>query len=166
NLSIVYNEVGEFDKGMEVYQRAKEAELGDMGTQKAKMIDSYLDPNVKGKVANMHADIGHIYKDLNMLDNAIVEYEKALVLSPGFVDIKTMLGAVYREKRNFTEALKHLEEAVALNPDFTPSRVQLGLTYYVMGQIENSRNEWLKVLKKSPDDKLARMYMNLIEKNK
>ena len=59
-------------------------------------------------------------------------------------------------------ALKTLEEAVERNPEHPSSRIQLGLTYYVMGQHEKAKTEWLKVLRKRPDDKMAQMYLNLL----
>jgi tetratricopeptide (TPR) repeat protein len=160
NLSVVYNEMGEFDKGQGVYLKAKEAEgatLEDKANDK-----NYLDPYVKGKITNMHAEIGNIYRDLGLNTEACLEYQKALKLSPGFVDIKTNLAISYRNTKDFSKAIRELEEAASLNPDFRPVRVQLGLTYYMMGKKDLAKAEWLKVLRKFPNDKLARMYMNLV----
>ncbi|MBI5642460.1 MAG: tetratricopeptide repeat protein [Deltaproteobacteria bacterium] len=153
NLSVVYNELGDFDKSSQVYERAR---------QVRKETESYLDPYVKGKLANMHAELGAIYKDLGLYAQAAEEFKKALILSPDFVDIKTTLGIVYRDMMDYSKAVNELEEAVRLNPDYPASRIQLGLTYYTMGQLEKAKTEWLKVLRKHPNDKMAQMYMNLL----
>lgn len=153
NLAVVYNELGQFDKSSDIYMMAKEAR---------KETHSYLDPYVKGKLANMHAGLGTIYKDLGFYNEAVGEYQKALLLRPEFVDLKSDLGAVYRDMKDYANAIRELEEAINLNPDYPMSRIQLGLTYYTMGQHEKAKTEWLKVLRKSPDNKMAQMYMNLL----
>lgn len=153
NLAVIYNEMGEFDKAQGVYAKAKEAD----GSSAA----SYLDPFAKGKLANMHAEIGTIYHDLNLYKDAVDEYRKAIQLRPSFVDIKNKLGVVYRDMRDYSKAINELKEAITANPDYTPARINIGITYYAMGQIEKAKAEWLKVLHKNPNDKKAQMYMNL-----
>ncbi|CAG1066415.1 TPR repeat-containing protein YrrB [uncultured bacterium] len=153
NLSVVYNELGQFERSSEVYAMAREGR---------KEAESYLDPYVKGKLANMHSGLGAIYKDLGFYNEAADEFKKALKLRPGFVDIKTNLGVVYRDMKDYEKALRELEETVSQNPEYAHSRVQLGLTYYTMGQQERARSEWLKVLRANPEDKVAQMYMNLL----
>ncbi|MFQ5735746.1 MAG: tetratricopeptide repeat protein [Thermodesulfobacteriota bacterium] len=153
NLAVVYNELGQFDKSTEVYGMARKTRRNEQ---------SYLDPYVKGKVANMHAGLGAIYKDLGFYAQAVEEYRKALLLHPEFVDIKTSLGVVYRDMMDYASSVRELEETVKINPDYPTSRIQLGLTYYTMGQYEKAKTEWLKVLRKDPSDKMAQMYMNLL----
>lgn len=153
NLAVIYNETGNFDKARDVYATAKETR---------KDAYSYLDPYVKGKLANMHAELGSIYKDLGLYREAVQEYKKALMLRPEFVDIKTSLGVSYRGMRDYPNALRELEEAVRLNDNYPQSRIQLGLTCYSMGDQARAREQWEKVLAMNPDDKMAKMYMNLL----
>ena len=154
NLSVVYNEKGDFEESQKVYALAKYA-VKDEKTP-------YMDHHVKGKLANMYARIGDIYRDFGLYAEAVEEYKKALGLRPEFVDIKTSLGAVYRDMGNFSSSVKELKEAVEMNPAFRRSRVQLGLTYYIMGDNAKARAEWLTVLKRTPGDRLVRMYMKLL----
>lgn len=155
NLAVALNEMGEYDKADSVYELAKEAASGEPGT--------YLDPFVKGKLANMHAELGAIYKSLGINEEAVHEYRKALSLRPDFVDIKTQLGVVFRDMKDYSRAAKLLEEAANINPRYTPARIQLGLTYYLMGERERAKAEWLKVLHEDPDHRLANMYLNLLK---
>lgn len=153
NLSIVYNETGNINKSREIYAQAKE---------KAKDGQSYLDPYVKGKLANMHAEIGYIYKDLGVYGEAVTEFKKALGMRPDFVDIKTELGIAYRGMKEYESSLAELQGAVNMRPELPLPRVQLGLTYYLMGDKEKAREEWAQALSLNPKDRLAKMYMNLL----
>lgn len=153
NLAVVYNEIGDFDRAREAYAGARETK---------KDAYSYLDPYVKGKLANMHAEMGTIYRDLGLYREAAEEYKKALKLRPEFADIKTYLGVAYRGMRDYANAVRELEEAVRLNEAYLASRIQLGLTYYTMGEQARAKAEWEKVLAKNPDDKMAKMYMSLV----
>jgi tetratricopeptide (TPR) repeat protein len=154
SLSVVYNEIGMFDKGRAAYKMAKTSR---------KDAATYLDPYVKGRVANMHSALGAIYKDLGLYGEAIGEFKKALALRPEFIDIKTELGVAYRDSRDFDNAVRELSEAIRLNGDYVMSRIQLGLTYYTMGRSELAKDEWLKVIETHPEDKMARMYMTLLQ---
>lgn len=153
NLSVVYNELGQFDRSSEVYEQARD------GRKDAK---SYLDPFVKGKLANMHSGLGAIYKDLGFYTEAADEFRKALALRPEFIDIRTSLGVVLRDMKDFDAAISELEETLRQSPEYSHGRIQLGLTYYTMGQHDRAKTEWLKVLRSNPNDRLAQMYMNLL----
>lgn len=158
NLVVAYNEMGEFDKAEEIYAKAKEVGKGGA--------TSYLDPYAKGKLANMHEEIGTIYYDICFYREATEEYKKALALRPTFVDIKNKLGVVYRDMRDYSRAIKELEEAITINPEYLPARMNLGITYYTMGYVEKAKAEWMKVLHKNPNDKKAQMYMKLLKEKK
>ncbi|MBE9529068.1 MAG: tetratricopeptide repeat protein [Proteobacteria bacterium] len=153
SLTVVYNDLGRFDKSKDAYMLAR---------QSRQESDSYLDPYVKGRLANMHASLGVIYKDLGIYSQAVDEFKKALDLRPDFIDIKTELGSAYRDMKDFSNSIRVLTEAVELNAEHTTPRVQLGLTYYTMGENESARQEWSKVLKEHPEDPMASMYMTLL----
>lgn len=154
NLSVVYNELGEFDNAVHVYDMAKVTKKDGR---------HYADPYVRGKLANMHAAIASIYKDIGFLAEAADEYKKAIALRPEFMDLRTKLGMVYRELGEHLSSLKELSEAVKTNENYLPARVQLGLTYYTMGKPELARIEWEKVIAKKPDEKMAKMYLSLFQ---
>jgi len=156
NLSVIYNELREYDKAEKLYSMAKESAGIGAG--------SYLDPYVKARLANMHAELGNIYKDLGLYKEAADEYLKGLQMRPEFEDIRTHLGVVYRDMKDYNKSVRILDQAVNLNPDYLNARVQLGITYFTMGQPERARTEWMKVITKDPNNKLASMYLNLLKK--
>src|SRR5262250_3064752 len=59
NLAVTYNDRGKYDQAREVYARAVSATAGQPHA---------LDQFARGKLANMHADLGAAYAGLAMFD--------------------------------------------------------------------------------------------------
>lgn len=159
NLVVVYNELGDVEKAQSVYELAKKA----VGLKVVGGKDSYLDPYVSGRLANMHAELGAIYKDLGIFEKAVYEFRSALEMKPGLADVLTQLGMVYRDMRDFSMSIRMLEEALSNNMKYTSARLQLGLTYHAMGDLPRAKAEWLKITRENPNDKMAVMYLNFLK---
>jgi tetratricopeptide (TPR) repeat protein len=121
-----------------------------------------LDPFAKGKIANMHADIGAAYHAVGLFEDAVREYERALALCPKFVDIRTKLGATFREMGNIVAAVREFERVKTENPRFAGGRLHLGLSYYAQGRRDEAALEWQQVLAMAPDNKSAQMYLAMV----
>lgn len=154
NLTITYNELGETDKAYEVFTRLSEAQNTKEGD---------LDPFAAGKLANEHYRIGNIYFEFNRLDDAIVEYNKALSLRDDLADVQTKLGSALREKGQYEDAIAVLRKAVVSNPRFGSAWVELGLAYYSMGKHADARETWQHALTEVPDLKEANTLLKLYE---
>ncbi|MEW6067103.1 MAG: tetratricopeptide repeat protein [Nitrospirota bacterium] len=155
NLSITYNEMGEFGKAQEVFS---------MAAQRAHPTPSAIDPFVAGKLANEHYKIGNIYLDFGMNDEAIQEYEKALKLRPALADVHTKLGIALRNKGLIEDAIAHFTKAKEKNPGYGPAWIQLGLSYYIKGLPGLAFEEWEKALENNPGLKEAEAYLRLLKK--
>jgi len=160
NLSITLTEIGRYDEAKEIYTslKGKIKEESD----RAPIQDNF----VRGKLANMHAELGDIYRSMGLMNEAINEYEKGLKLSGNFVDIKTRYGIALREKGEYDASLKILEEAKKMNPYYFPAGIQLGITYYSMNKIDRAISEWMNVLKLDPSNYDATMYLKLVKGKK
>jgi len=73
-----------------------------------------LDPTVKSYMA-----LANIQEKQNLKDEALSNYEKALVLNPDDSDILTNMGLAYWEKQDFSKAEITLKKAYTLDPDFS-----------------------------------------------
>lgn len=152
NLAVLYNDLGQYDEAKKLYKHLKV----HSGTGK-----SDIEPVLRGKLSNLHADIGDIYRSIGLYSHSIDEYKKALALNPNYFDIRTKLGIALREHDAFPESLKELKSVIRDNDKYYPALVQLGITYYAMGKVADAGKCWEDVLENDPNNEYARMYTRL-----
>jgi tetratricopeptide (TPR) repeat protein len=157
NLVVTCNDLGKYADAKVVYERAMAA---------SKRAPRELDPFAKGKIANMHAEVGAAYRAVGLYEEAVREYERALALCPTFVDIRTDLGNTRREMGDVAGAIRELEHVRAESPRFVAGRLQLGLGYYAAGRRDDAGAEWRTALEIAPANRSARMYLSLLDVNK
>ncbi|HSH70353.1 MAG TPA: tetratricopeptide repeat protein, partial [Deferrisomatales bacterium] len=120
NLAVTLNETGDYGSAAMAYEGAGQASTPAQGG---------IDPYVKGRLANLHADIGEIYHGLGLHEESVTEYSKALALGPLFPDLRVRLGILYRDMGEYQKALDEFGKVKQDHPDFPAAGVQLGITY-------------------------------------
>ncbi len=153
NLAVTYNDRGKYEAARQVYARIKGTPTGTLQA---------LDPFARGKIANMHAEVGQAYADTGLVREAIGEYEKAVTLCPQFADLRTRLGSLLREINDLARAREQYEAAVDARPNYVPARIQLGVTVLAMGDADAAADQWRKVLEIDPDNARAKMYLRVM----
>lgn len=153
NLAVTYNDLGKYESARQVYARIRRDD-GQTGV---------LDPFIRGKIANMHADLSQAYADAGCKPEAIEQLRRAVELCPTFADLQTRLGSLYRDSDNFTLAREHYEAARASNPKYAPARILLGVTLLSLGEIDLAIAEWREVLALDPENRSAKMYLRMVE---
>jgi tetratricopeptide (TPR) repeat protein len=154
NLAVTYNDRGKYEAARQVYSRIKGTPGGSLRG---------LDPFARGKLANMHAEVGQAYADAQLVREAITEYEKAVALCPQFADLRTRLGTLLREVNDLPRAREQYEAAIASRPSYVPARIQLGVTLLSLGEGDAASEQWRKVLDVEPDNVRAKMYLRMVE---
>jgi tetratricopeptide (TPR) repeat protein len=155
NLAVTYNEQGQ-------YKQAREVEKRMLAARKAMSAPSTVDPYVKGKIANMHADLAMAYEEAGLLREAIHEFQRALTLCPSYVDIRSKLGAAYRSAGDLLAAAREFERVKKENGKLAGPRLQLGMTYFAAGKPEEAAREWKEVMQIQPGNKFAKLYLALV----
>jgi len=155
NLTISYNDIGEYEKASKIFSHA--AEVVWEG-------DSKIDPFVQGKLANEHATLGDTYYEAGLLEEAEKQYRTVLGMRPNFVDVLTKLGITLREKGDFDEAIAHFKKAKKINARYIRALIHLGITYYSKGFTDLALIEWETASKINPEGKEARVYLALARK--
>jgi tetratricopeptide (TPR) repeat protein len=150
NLAITYNDTGKYREAQDAYQQA----LTTSGAAPGR-----LDNFVRGKLANMHADIGEVYLSAGLYLEAIAELRRALDLCPTFVDIRARLAGAMRDSGRRADAIREYEEVVRQNPNFVPGRLNLGLCLYADGRLPEAADQWNEVLRVSPGNHSAELYL-------
>lgn len=153
NLAVTYNDLGKYEAARQVYARIRRDD-GQAGV---------ADPFIRGKIANMHADLSQAYADAGCKQDAIEQLKRAVELCPGFADLQTRLGSLYRDSGNFVLARQHYEAARVANPNYAPARVLLGVTFLSLGEIDLAIAEWHEVLAIDPENRSAKMYLRMVE---
>ncbi|MCL4478123.1 MAG: tetratricopeptide repeat protein [Deltaproteobacteria bacterium] len=152
SLSIIYNDIGQYEKAKNVLNKVKES-------SHTKTIKEMEDKLIYSRLANMHAKLGDLYTEIDNYDSAIEEYQKALKLQPVYVDIKTKLALALRTKGLIAQAIKELEEVQMINADYIPAKVNLGILYYLMGRYDDAIVELEDVLRREPKNGIANIYI-------
>lgn len=154
NLAVLFNDLGQYDEAKKLYVRLKKG-AGPRGGR--------IEPVLRGKLSNLHADIGDIYRSIGLNAHAIEEYRKALDLNSDYLDIRTKLGQSLRENGKALESLNELKSVIRSNAKYAPAYIQQGITYYSMGKIADAKNSWKQALEIAPENEYARMYLRLCE---
>ncbi len=157
NLAVTYNDRGKYEKAREVYSRIK---VGPKGTSQG------LDPFARGKIANMHADVGQAYHDAGLVREAIGEFEKATALCPHFADLQTKLGTLLREINDLPGARRHYEAALQSKPSYVPARLQLGVILLALGEANAAEEHWRQAIALEPENSQAKMYLRMLERTR
>ncbi|MCG3174606.1 MAG: Beta-barrel assembly-enhancing protease [Myxococcota bacterium] len=151
NLVITLNELGHYDEAVAVSQR-----MGGKSNRAGKE-----DPFVRGKIANMHMEIGDVYAANAMYAEAVEEFNKALRLRPEFQDIRVKLAQARLSMGDTAEAEQILALVVKASPKYLDARIQHGVVLNTLGRTDEARAEWEEVLKYEPGNKKAEMYLRM-----
>jgi tetratricopeptide (TPR) repeat protein len=154
NLAVTYNDMGRYDAARQIH--AKVRKLGNAAPMQ-------MDPFARGKIANMHADLGQAYADAGAAREAIEQYLRAVALCPSFADLRTRLGNLYRDSGDLMHAREQYHAAKEANPRYALARVLLGVTLFSMGESVAALEEWREVLAFDPENKSAQMYVRMLE---
>lgn len=154
NLAVTYNDQSKYEAGRMVYKRIRSAR--DRSTDN-------LDPFVKGKIANMHAELAQAYEDAGLRTDAIRELERAVSMCPTFADLQTRLGTLFRDSGDLEKAREHYEAARNANPRYPLARLMLGVTLLALNEVDEAKKEWRAVLEHDPGNKSASMYLRMAE---
>ena len=153
NLAVTYNDLGKYAQAREIYSRT---------IARSHASPRCLDSFARGKIANMHADLGAAYAGIALYSEAVNEYRKALELCPTFADLRTRLANVYRDMGDLQAALVELEIVKQQNPRYVPGRVSLGVTLFSLGRRDEAQPEWEAALAFDPQHKAAKFYMQMV----
>jgi tetratricopeptide (TPR) repeat protein len=154
NLAVTYNDVGQYSKAKALYTHV---------TGFKKNQEESIEPFAKGKLANMHADLGQAYAEVGDLDKSIEQYRQALDLCGNYVDIRTRLGQVLRDAGQLESACEEFERVKVTKPRYVPARISLGITYLALGDRELAKREWEAVLDIEKNNLTANMYLKIVD---
>lgn len=156
SLSITYNDMGRYEEAKDAYQRASQS------------VSRTGDPTrgglFRGKIANLHAELGELYRALGQTEDAIQEYRKALKAAPEYPDLHVRMAVALREAGRMEEGLEETERILAIRQDNVPARIQQGILLYLTGKKRAARSAWEDALFRDPTNKLVQLYLNTLDR--
>ncbi|GAB5545967.1 MAG: tetratricopeptide repeat protein [Sandaracinaceae bacterium] len=152
NLAVTYNDLGRYDEAKKIYKAA---------LSRGEESPGQLDPFVKGKIANLHAEVAQAYVDAGMPADAMHELRKAILLCPTFADLRLRLANLYRQTGDLDAARFELEEAVNAKDGYVPAHVALGVVLLAQNKKDKAMERWRQALAIDPENKAAAMYLRM-----
>lgn len=152
NLAVTYNDLGRYEDSKRIYRAALSYGQASPGQ---------VDPFVKGKIANLHADVAQAYGDAGMVSEAADELRKAVALCPDFADLRLRLANILRQQGQLEAAEQELLETLEQKPEYVQAHLALGLTRLAAGDAEAAISSWERALTHDEGNKAAQMYLRM-----
>ncbi|MGB9029539.1 MAG: tetratricopeptide repeat protein [Acidobacteriaceae bacterium] len=95
--------------------------------------------------------IGVAWHHLSAVDQARMNYEKALSLRPNFPEALNNLGAVYFSHKNYSRAIRLYRRALQLSPDSAVTSVNLGTAWFAEGKSDRGLQAYRSALAMDSD---------------
>ena len=101
-------------------------------------------------VALAYINLGCIYSEKGLLDEAIQLYERALKINPNYLQAFVNLGNEYRKKGDAGRAEEFYQKAIKMNPEYAGARLHIAEVWMNQGLIEKAVLEYEKILDTNP----------------
>jgi len=85
------------------------------------------------------------------LEEAIVAWNKALLIKPGFAEAHNNIGAAFLSQGKFEEASAAYNKALLIKPDYANAHYNLGITLQELGRLEEAVASYRKAIALKPD---------------
>jgi tetratricopeptide (TPR) repeat protein len=98
-----------------------------------------------------HNDFGGALVQAGRLDEAIVQYQKALEIYPDSAEAHNNLGSALFQKGRVDEAIAQYQKALQINPDHAQAHYNLGIALMQKGRVDEAIAQYQKALQINPD---------------
>ena len=93
---------------------------------------------------------GMAYEDMNQLDKALTDFNKAIAVSPNYADAFNNRGEVFRKQKKYNEAANDFRQAIKLDKNFAEPHYNLALINEIQHQYKPAVQEFSEYLKLVP----------------
>ncbi|HSQ31265.1 MAG TPA: tetratricopeptide repeat protein [Gemmatimonadaceae bacterium] len=108
-----------------------------------------------------HTYYGNALASRGNLDSAIIEYDEAIRIRPGYPEAHNNLGPALAQKGRVNEAIEQFTQAIRLRPNYADAYNNLGVALASQGKFEAAINQYSEALRLDPDDASARANLGL-----
>lgn len=112
--------------------------------------------------ANVYANIGSYYEQLNDFDNALANFSKAISIQPDNPGLHIMRAYFYANRKQYSTALEDINNALALNKDLPYTYLAQGYIHKLSGNIAKAQTSYNEALKYDPKFHAAETALGMI----
>ena len=105
---------------------------------------------------------GACYAALGKLEDAVQNYQNALVIKPDYSDVSYNLGNVLRDLGQLEDAVKSYKKTIAIEPNYHAAQYNLGVTFQELGLLDDAAEQYEKALNIKPDNIEARINLGSV----
>lgn len=98
----------------------------------------------------IHNNLGLAYEKNSRLEDAFLEYKKALKIKPNYADAYANLGNIYYKRDLYAQAIESYQKAIRHKPDLATAYNGLGVVYTTTGRYQKAIPLHLKSLELNP----------------
>ena len=114
--------------------------------------------------AGAHNNLGVLYYQKGLIEDAIAEFVRALELDPRMQVAQSNLDIAYRESGHYDRRITELRERVRRHPEDRDARWELGRAHAALGRHAEAIAEFQALLAWQPSDVPAMLQLGLAEK--
>lgn len=158
NLSLIYNDLGKYEEGAQLYARA----VGLIDNSESKNVsdrDARLDANLM--FARQHLNLGELYLRYNRNEEALQELQKAMNFDPDLESVYINMSECLSRLGKRKHAIKELKNLKLKKPDLLEARIKLGHMLFLEGELAPAIQEWEETLALDPNNMEAKMYLKM-----
>ena len=106
-----------------------------------------------------HRNLGFTYYMKGQMDEALSQFQKAVLLEPDAAEAYDHLGITFFNKGQLDEAIRQFGVALRLDPDYADAHYNLGVLFYQQGRSDQARRQFQETIRLKPDH--AEAHQNL-----
>lgn len=161
NLSLIYNDLGKYEQGAELY--AKAVGMMEMSASEQDINKKEEREETDVMFSKQHTTIGELYLRYNRAEEAYTELEKALALNPRSQHANIEMAECLSRLGKRKQAIKNLKALKLKCPEHFDARVKLGHLFFLEGELGFATEEWDEVIKLDPGNMEAKMYIRMVK---
>lgn len=112
--------------------------------------------------AEAYYNMGNAYRQTGKIQDAITSYQKSLELYPQLWQALESLAGIAADQKQYVLAEDYIKKAQSINPLNTDLQTDLGNIMLLKGEKEKAENIYRKVLTINPEDRRARINLELL----
>ncbi|MGH7665572.1 MAG: tetratricopeptide repeat protein [Gemmatimonadaceae bacterium] len=153
NRAVLLADVGRDAEAQEAFETARDLGRPD---------ETGFPVIVANRLANSHLRMGHEYRAANALDEAIAQYRRALVMRPGFSDVRFALARALNERGRHAEAAAALDAVLEVRPHWLEAMLLRGLCGYLEGDLDAADGIWRRAAERYPNEPRIEIYRSML----